>query len=106
MHTLASLPLLAQAESAPGGGLMSFLPIILIFAAMYFLLIAPQRKKEKKHRQMLAALKVGDKVITIGGVFGTVTAIRDDRVHVKVDDSTRVEMLKSSIQTVREEDSN
>lgn len=84
---------------------MSFLPIILIFAAMYFLLIAPQRKKEKKHRQMLAALKVGDKVITIGGIFGTITALRDDRVHVKIDDSTRVEVLKSSIQTVREEDS-
>lgn len=80
---------------------MSFLPIILIFAAMYFLLIAPQRKKEKKHRELLNALRVGDKVITIGGVFGTVTALKDDRVNIKVDDSTRLELLKSAIQTVR-----
>jgi len=80
---------------------MGFLPIILIFAAMYFLLIAPQRKKEKKHREMLGALRVGDKVITIGGIFGTVTALKDDRVHISVDESTRLELLKSAIQTVR-----
>lgn len=99
MNSLATSPILAQAS--PGGGIMSFLPIILIFAAMYFLLIAPQRKKEKKHRAMLEALRVGDKVITIGGVFGTITALKEDRVHVKVDDSTRLEVLKSAIQTVR-----
>ncbi len=98
---MTAMPFLL-AQSGPGP-LMNFLPIILIFAAMYFLLIAPQRKKEKKHREMLNALRVGDKIITIGGIFGTVTALKDDRVHIKVDDTTRLEMLKSAIQTVRTE---
>lgn len=93
--------LLAQGE-APNP-IMQFMPLILIFAAMYFLLIAPQRKREKQRKATIAALQVGDKVVTIGGIIGTVTAIREDRFNLKVDDSTRLEMLKSAIQEVRSE---
>lgn len=101
MNPLFSLPaFVAQAESAPSN-LSPFLMIGLFMAAMYFFMIAPQRKKEKTHKAMLAALKNGDKVITIGGIYGTVTAIKDDRIHIKVDDSTRLEMLRSSIQTLQ-----
>lgn len=94
--------LLAQAAPAsppPGGMLMSFLPFILIMAAMWFLIIAPQRKKQKEHTQMIGAVAVGDEVLTIGGIFGTVTNIKDDRFVVKVADNTRVEILKSAVQT-------
>jgi len=97
-------PLLGQASSS-GGGLGFFLPMILIMVAMYFFMIAPQRKKDKEHKKMLSELKTGDKVITIGGIFGTITAVKDDRYHLKVDDSTRIEILRTAIQG-RQPDSN
>jgi len=82
---------LAQAQPAPSGAqtLMSLLPMILIFAAMYFLLIAPQRKKQKEHEKMLAALKSGDEVITAGGIYGTITTVKDDRFVIRVGDNNQ-----------------
>lgn len=62
------------------GTLMSFLPMILIIAVFYFLLIRPQRKKEKETQNMLSAIKVGDKITTIGGMVGTITKIKDEKV--------------------------
>jgi len=60
--------------------IMSFLPMILIIAIFYFLLIRPQRKKEKETQNMLSAIKVGDKITTIGGMVGTITKIKDEKV--------------------------
>jgi preprotein translocase subunit YajC len=92
---------LAQAQpAAPTGAqtLMSLLPMILIFAAMYFLLIAPQRKKQKEHEKMLAALKAGDEVVTAGGLYGTITSVKDDRFVVRVgDNNQKVEVGKGFI---------
>ena len=68
---------------------MSLLPMILIFAAMYFLLIAPQRKKQKEHEKMLGGLKAGDEIITTGGVYGTITSVKDDRFIVRVGDNNQ-----------------
>lgn len=83
--------LLAQAQPAPSGAqtLMSLLPMILIFAAMYFLLIAPQRKKQKEHEKMLAALKAGDEVVTAGGIYGIITSVKDDRFVIRVGDNNQ-----------------
>ena len=58
--------------------IVSFIPMILILAVFYFILIRPQKKKEKKLRDMIAAIKVGDEVVTIGGIHGKVTRIKDD----------------------------
>ena len=82
---------LAQSQPAPSGAqtLMSLLPMILIFAAMYFLLIAPQRKKQKEHEKMLAALKAGDDIVTTGGIYGTITSVKDDRFVVRVGDNNQ-----------------
>lgn len=92
---------LAQAQpAAPTGAqtLMSLLPMILIFAAMYFLLIAPQRKKQKEHEKMLAALKTGDEVVTAGGLYGTITSVKEDRFVVRVgDNNQKVEVGKGFI---------
>ncbi|MBQ8149866.1 MAG: preprotein translocase subunit YajC [Clostridia bacterium] len=66
------------------GTLISLLPMILIFVVFYFMLIRPQRKKEKKVQEMLNALKVGDRVSTIGGIYGTITAIKDDTLELSV----------------------
>jgi len=71
----------------------------LIFVLMYLLLIRPQRKKQKTHEKLLGELKKGDRVVTSGGMFGTIFAIDDERnrVVLKINDNTRLEFLKSSI---------
>ena len=94
--TETTFALLAQGGGA-GGGLMSFLPLILFFAAIYFLMIRPQQQKQKQHREMLAALKQGDKIISAGGIHGTVMSVRDDLVTVRVADNTQLVFSKGSI---------
>jgi preprotein translocase subunit YajC len=76
------------------------LPLVLMFAAMYFLLIAPQRKKQKEHEKMLAALGNGDEIITTGGLYGTITSVKDDRFIVRIGDNMKVEVGKGFISTV------
>lgn len=71
----------------------------LLFVIMYLLLIRPQRKKQKEHDRLLTELRKGDKVVTTGGMFGTIFAIDDERnrVVLKIGDDTKMEFLKSSI---------
>lgn len=64
--------------------LVQLLPMVLIFVVFYFLLIRPQRKKDKEAQQMLKSLKVGDRICTIGGIYGTITRIKDDVLTVEV----------------------
>ena len=90
--------ILAQADGAKANPLMQFLPIILLMVGFWFLLIQPQRKKQKEHQKLLSELKAGDKVITSGGLCGVITHVKKDRYQVKVDDNTRVDVLKGSIQ--------
>lgn len=79
----------AQAAQAPAQGasiielLVSFLPMILIFVLFYWMLIRPQRKQQKAQQAMRAALKVGDKVVTIGGICGKVAKIKDEFIYVE-----------------------
>lgn len=90
---------LAQAQPATGGGggFMQFLPIMLMFAAMYFFIIAPQRKKQKDHEKKVSDLKSGEDVVTNGGIYGTITNVKDDRFVLKVADNTKIEVTKASI---------
>jgi preprotein translocase subunit YajC len=85
----------------PGGGggsqWMSFLPIILIFAIFYFLLIRPQQKRAKDHRALLSSLKVGDQVLTNGGIYGRVTGLRDDVLTLEISDKVRVKVSRGHI---------
>lgn len=101
-HSAISLILSATAPAAPATGpsMIGFLPIILLFVAMYFFMIAPQRKKQKEHERMLAALRSGDEVVTSGGIFGTITNVKDDRFVIRIADTTKIEVGKSFIQTV------
>lgn len=94
--------ILAQAQPAASGTsmLMQMLPLVLMFGAMYFLLIAPQRKKQKEHEKMLAALKAGDEIVTTGGLYGTITSVKDDRFVVRIGDSQKVELGKGFVHTV------
>jgi len=97
----------AQArEAAPtsGGGFLGqinlLIPFIAMFAIFYFLLIRPQQKKQREHRQVLQNLKRGDRVVTGGGIYGTVTKIRNEIVHVEIADQVRIRVTKSSIADV------
>jgi len=78
-----------------------FIPLILIFAIMYFLLIRPQQKKVKDHAAMVAALRRGDQVVTQGGLIGKVTKVKDDNeVEVELGEGVKVRVVQSTIATV------
>src|SRR5450432_207302 len=81
--------------------MMQFLPLVLIFVVFYFLLIRPQQKRAKEHKTMLAALRRGDRVVTGGGIIGTVAkVVGDDEVAVDIAEGTRVRVLRSTITSV------
>lgn len=84
-----------------GATLITFVLIILIF---YFLIIRPQKKRDKEAKAMIDAMKKGDRVVTIGGIHGTIVAVREQTVVVKVDDSARIEFSKSAISSVSSKD--
>lgn len=85
------------------GFLTSLLPLILIFAIFYFLLIRPQQKRQKERNAMLQALKKGDKVITIGGIHGTITDLTEEHVTLKVSDTTKLLFERSAVNAVKDE---
>jgi preprotein translocase subunit YajC len=92
---------LVQAQGSSGGGALVWLPLVFIFVIFYFLLIMPQQRRQKKWQAMLSELKTGDRVVTSGGLRGTVIALRDDFVHLRVPpDNLRLEVSRSSIVTV------
>lgn len=99
MLLLSDLPVSLAQQSAPGGGAgyTQFIFFGLLFAAMYFLMIAPQRKKQKEHEKMLAALTTGDEVMTNGGIFGTITNVKEDRFVVRIADNTKIEVGKAFV---------
>ncbi|MEY3814773.1 MAG: hypothetical protein RJA18_1238, partial [Pseudomonadota bacterium] len=86
----------AFAQSAPAGdaagGLMSFIPLILMFVVLYFIMIRPQMKRQKEMKVMLEALAAGDEVITVGGILGKVTAVKDQYITVEIVAGTEVQM--------------
>ena len=95
--------LFAQTTPASPSGpssLVQFLPMVLLFAAMYFLMIAPQRKKQKEHERMLKSLESGDEIVTTGGIYGVITNVKEDRFVVRVADNTKIEVGKGFVQTV------
>jgi preprotein translocase subunit YajC len=102
--------LFLQGEAAPvapqGGAYQPLLIMVLLFVGMYFLIIAPQRKKQKEHAKMVAAVKSGDEVLTSGGIYGTVTNVKPDRIVVKIADNTKIEVNRNFIQTVLTQSSN
>ena len=80
-----------------GGGFGAFIPLILMFAIFYFLLIRPQQRKAKQHRELIAAIKKGDKVVSSGGLHGVVTGLTDDVVTIEIAPKIRVKVSRGSI---------
>ena len=96
-------PAFAQGAGGAGGAdmLTSFLPLILNFVVFYFLLIRPQQKKQKEHKAMLAAVRRGDKIVTAGGLIGTVAkVIGDDELSVEIAEGVKVKVARGMVSTV------
>ncbi|MFN0050904.1 MAG: preprotein translocase subunit YajC [Planctomycetales bacterium] len=106
MDWMTAVSLLAEEEqkngALPFADLIQFSPFILIIIVFYFLLIRPQRREQATRESMLAALKKNDKVVTIGGIIGTIANISADgqEVTLKVEDNTRLRVVRSSVQRV------
>ena len=92
----------SDTAGAGAGGSMwtTFITFGVIILIFYFLIIRPQRKRDKEAKAMIDAIKKGDKVVTIGGIRGTVAVVKDSTVVLKVDDNTRIEFSKSAISQV------
>jgi len=100
------LPLLMAAPQASGADgatpslMTTFLPFVLIIVIVYFLMIRPQNKKRKETEKMIAAIKKGDKIVTIGGLHGTIQTVKESTVIIKVDDNVKLEFLRNAISNV------
>jgi preprotein translocase subunit YajC len=89
-------------QTSTGSGsssLMMWLPIVLIFVIMYFLILRPQAKRQKDHQKMLGSLKQGDKIVTAGGIHGTIAGIKEKEqtLLVKISDNVKVELARGSV---------
>ena len=97
--------LLAIQLGGGSAGWLGFAPLIFIFAIFYFLLIMPQQRRQKKWQAMLSELKTGDKVVTGGGIHGTIVAIKDNYIHLRVPpDNIKIEVARSSIVSLTTEE--
>ncbi|WP_380052908.1 preprotein translocase subunit YajC [Falsihalocynthiibacter sp. SS001] len=94
-------PAYAQAAGSSSGAVLQFLPLIAIFAIMYFLMIRPQQKKIKEHKAMVEALHRGDQVVTQGGLIGKVTKVKDNNeIEVELAEGVKVRVVQSTIAQV------
>ena len=101
LSLLMGAPQTGADGAVTGGSLIgSFLPFIAIIAIFYFLIIRPQSKKRKETEKMLSSLKKGDRIVTIGGLYGTIQSVKDTTVIVRVDDNIKLEFLRSAISSV------
>jgi preprotein translocase subunit YajC len=101
MSSFATLTLLAQA-SGPGG-LMAFAPLLVIMVIFYVLLILPAQRRQKKTQEMLNTLKNGDKVVTNGGLFGTIVGIEGDAIQLRIAEQVKVKVLRSAVAALQPE---
>ena len=91
-------PAFAQAAGGASSAFSSFVPLILIFAIMYFLMIRPQQKKAKQHKAMIDSLRRGDQVVTSGGVLGKVSKVSDDGiVEIEIAEGVKVRVMRATI---------
>lgn len=93
-------PLLLQAAPPAGNPIVMFLPMILIFGVMYLFMIRPQQQREKARRATISAVKKGDRIVTIGGIHGTVDKVDETTVLAQVDTSTKMRFEKNAIASI------
>ena len=91
-----------QAPSGAGQGsfITALVPFILVFVIFYLLIIMPSRKKQKKHQEMVGKLKPGDKIVTSGGIYGTVMGAKEDRIEVKISSNVKIDITKNAVAAI------
>ncbi len=92
-----------QAEGAVSAW-SSFIPFIIVLVVFYFLLIRPQQQQQKKRQEMLASLKKGDKVVTVGGIHGEITEVHDDEVGLRIADKVEIRLSRSGVGRIKGKD--
>jgi preprotein translocase subunit YajC len=98
--------MLLQQTQQPSGGLIQFLPLVFILVIFYLVVFLPARRRQKKLEEMISNLKSGDKIVTTGGIYGTIVGFKGDRIQVRVAENVKVEMSRNAItalQTPEEE---
>jgi preprotein translocase subunit YajC len=80
-----------------GNPLGAFVPLILMFAIFYFLLIRPQQKKAKLHKEMIGNLKIGDRIVTNGGIYGNIVRMKDATIVLEIAENVQIEMLRNTV---------
>lgn len=94
---------LKQSQPASRGGgsfITALIPFILVFVIFYLLIIMPSRKRQKKHQQMVEQLRPGDKVVTSGGIYGTVMGVQKDRIELKIASNVKVDVTKNAVAAI------
>lgn len=86
-----------QQQTQQPSGLIQFLPLVFILAIFYVIVFLPARKRQKKLQNMIDSLKVGDKVVTSGGIYGTIVGFKDDRIQLRIAENVKVEMSRSAV---------
>ena len=84
-------------QAGQAGGIAGFLPIIILFAIFYFLLIRPQQKKAKEHREMIANLKKGTRIVTSGGIYGTIVSIDDTTIGLEIAEKVKIKISRGNV---------
>ncbi|MFH0765455.1 MAG: preprotein translocase subunit YajC [Calditrichota bacterium] len=99
LYLIAMAPPSSGTQSGSGGGIMAFLPMILIFVILYFLILRPQAKRQRTHQQMIEQLQKGDRVVTTGGVHGVIVRAgeKEPTIIVKVADDVKLEIDRNAI---------
>ena len=88
---------LFQQQTQAPGGIISFLPLLLILGIFYLIVFLPARRRQKKLQTMIDNLKAGDKVITSGGIYGTIVGFKDDRIQLRVAENVKIELSRSAV---------
>src|SRR6476619_7446756 len=97
LETASDSVVMAMSGAAQPGGLLNFLPFAIILVIFYVLILMPMQRRQKKVQEFQSALKVGDKVVTTGGIYGQITRVNDKSVQLQVADKVRIEIARASI---------
>lgn len=97
MYPFVSIAYAQSADTASQSPFFQFIPLILILAVFWFLIIRPQQKKQKEHMRMVQSLKKGDKIVTNGGIFGTIVKVGDDRINLEIASKVQIQIERQQV---------
>jgi preprotein translocase subunit YajC len=93
---------LLQQQAQQPGGIFSFLPLVFILGIFYLIVFLPARRRQKKLQEMISNLKSGDKVVTSGGIYGTIVGFKDDRIQLRVAENVKIELSRNAVTALQQ----